>query len=140
MAKKEKVKKVKPSKKGFQSMLEDKYGIDLVDEYVTMLKKEKVLYRKSLKALKTLILELDPEADVEVTEYSYTARTKKKMVLKVKAISAEAAKAFDRYFKVFELGMKYSYPVIKGIEMKHDTGGKVAFNITIPDMGDANKK
>lgn len=137
MTQKEKIKKQKPTKKAFNEMLQDKYGIDLVDEYAKVLRRERTIYMKSARALKVLILEFDPDAEVEVTEKGNGK--KKTKTLKVKSISSEAAKAFDRYWRVLEVGFRYAYPVIKAVEMKHDTDGKVAFNISIPAVKEDKK-
>jgi len=103
-----------------------KEGIDLAKDLARLLKNEKSLYKKAHKALTQLLL-VAPGAKLEGKQNG------KQVSLTISQVTANQQKYFERYVKVLEVVMRYTYPSIKAIEVKASDEGRIAFNISIPE-------
>ena len=125
------------TKRLLKAILEREHHLDIAKELAELLKNQKKFYKKYYKAAKMVILDIPIPEDMQLEGRFKDQET---VTIKVPMITAEMDKSFQRYKQTLELAMKYTYPTMKGMEVKTDETGQIAFNITIPEQPKVSKK
>ena len=127
-------------KDNFQTILEYKHNISLANKVAKLLLREEKLYSKIYKALKKSIIAWTENADGIVVTEGRGKDKGKEITVTLPMVHSEHDRAFRRYMDVLRLVMPYAHATMKAVEVKTDTTGSIAFQISIPNLKEEKKK